>query len=473
MPTPASPKFLCAAIALGVLTALSAPATLAGNSALLELIDIMERKGTLTREEADLLRRAARDEEKRAVAAVEESREEAKAEAKKEVATAIGDQPKIDLKEGFKLTSADGNFEWKIGGRLQTDLALYDEDSSTPDLNDETEIRRARLEMEARLWKVWGFKFQYDFTGSGEAGIRDAYIDYSGLGNTTIQVGNFKEPFSLEELTSSKYTTFMERSLPVALAPGRRIGLGLSTHFHDTFTVAGGVFGESVEEVDAAGVDSGLGVTGRVTFSPLHRAGRVLHLGGAVSWRDTNDRETVRLRERFETHLTDTRIVDTGTIQGVDGTVRYGLEAAGVFGRFSVQGEYIRTEVDLRPGFGRDPDFDGWYAYASVFLTPDSRPYKFAEGTFDKVSPSGVVGQGGIGAWEIGVRLSNLDLTEGTVAGGDIDTLTAALNWYATRNLRFMVNYVKVLDSDANVFGGGAFGGAEPAVFQTRAQVFW
>lgn len=472
MLTRAHLKTLCGAIAIGCLTAVSTP-VMASNAAMLELIDIMERKGTLSSEEAELLRRTARADEEQIAAAKEEVKAEAKEEVKTEVAAATKDLPKVDLKEGFKLTSPDGNFEWKIGGRMQADLALYDEDGRTPDLNNETEFRRARLEMEAKLWKVWGFKFQYDFTGSGEAGIRDAFIDYSGLKNTTIQVGNFKEPFSLEELTSSKYITFMERSLPITFAPSRRLGVGFTSRFNDLFTVAGGVFGESVEDADVAGVDSGLGVTGRVTFSPIHSEGRVLHLGGAASWRDTNDREAVRFRERFESHVTDTRIVDTGTIQGVDNTVRYGLEAAGVFDRFSVQGEYIRTNVNLNSGLGPDPDFDGWYAYASVFLTPDSRAYKFADGAFDKVSPKSVVGQGGIGAWELGVRLSNLDLTDGTFTGGDIDTLTAGLNWYPTKNLRFMVNYVTVLDSDEHVFGGGASAGAEPAVIQTRAQVFW
>ena len=64
------------------------------------------------------------------------------------------------------------------------------------------------------------FKAQYDFAG-GDVDFKDVWIgldgqDCLGCMFPDITVGHFKEYFSQEELTSSKYITFLERSLPVS-----------------------------------------------------------------------------------------------------------------------------------------------------------------------------------------------------------------------------------------------------------------
>lgn len=445
-------------VLLGTMAVLAAPAY--ANDAMLELIEIMHRKGSISQEEYQSLKSAA-------------SADKEKSEAMKaEVEEKVKDMPTITTKEKLAIKSSDGNFEWGIGGRIMADYALYDDDTdingNEVGLSDGHEIRRARLEMDGTLWKVWGMKLQLDFADNA-VDIKDAFISYSGFNNVDLKIGNFKEPFSLEELTSSKYITFMERSTPVnTFAPSRNLGIAAYTGFADSVTLSGGVFGSGI---DSGSDDDGTsyGTTGRVTFSPIHEEGRVIHLGGAASYRSTDQNDTVRFRDRFETHISSVRLVDTADIAGVDNIMRYGLEAAGVWDRFSLQSEYIMADVSRESGFGSDVDFDGYYVYGSMFLTDDTRPYKFSSGSFDKVSPSSTVGKGGIGAWELGLRYSSVDLSDGAIIdGGDQDLLTVGLNWYATKNVRFMANYNQVLEHD-----GGNFPGAEPAAFQARAQVFW
>jgi phosphate-selective porin OprO/OprP len=481
--------------------ALSAPA-LAANDAMLELLKVLRDKGTIDQDAYDQIVNAAR--------ADEESNTADKAQVEQAAATL----PKIETKGKLEIGTPDGEFNWRIGGRIHADTAFYSNDDgidttkgapTTTKLAEGSEFRRARLDMTATVWRTWQFKFQYDFTNSGVGGIRDAYIRYlfKGYQPGHITVGNFKAPFSLEELTSSNNDTFMEQSLASVFVPSRKIGIMGSTWGHDMWTLSGGIFSEGVAPVGdqpgcSATIDAGKGdittCTGdadegyagnvRFTFSPIHTqsSDQVIHLGFGGEWRSPDDRDVIRFRAKPESNLAD-RLVDTGNLANVDYYGLYGAEVAGNYGPFSAQGEYYYMDVNAGDNglgvegingiAGFEPSFNGWYALASYVLTGESRPYKFEEGVFENPKPFGIVGKGGIGAWELAVRYSSIDLNDDfngvrAINGGEQDDVSVGVNWYPTPNLKFMANYVKVLDIQ-----GGKFEGAEPDVFQFRAQAYW
>jgi phosphate-selective porin OprO/OprP len=367
----------------------------------------------------------------------------------------------------IKVSSEDGKFETTLGGRIQVDGAWYNKDEVDLDPKNGTEFRRARLFVDGTMYDVWDFKAQYDFAGNGTE-IKDAYIRYTGF-PFKVTVGQFKQPFSLEELTSSKYITFMERAMPVdAFATSRRIGLG-TNYASDHWTLAASLYGREEDDQPENGPDQGYGVGARLTWAPWNEKTRVLHFGAAGAWENPNDND-VRFRTRFETHKTDTRLVDTGdpTIPEPDNFTRYGLEAATVLGPFSLQGEYIG--IAAQSDEVSDPDFDGWYIYGSWFLTGESRHYK--KGAFSRVTPKSTVGRsGGIGAWELAVRYSSIDLDDADTLGGEEDNITVGINWYATKYVRFMANYVM---ADADKVSADIDPNQEddsPDVFQVRAQI--
>ncbi|HSR36546.1 MAG TPA: porin, partial [Desulfurivibrionaceae bacterium] len=439
----------------------------AGTAEFLELLTILRDNGTIKEQDYSRLKSAllAESPAQPTVPAAASPPSPAVAAASAESSVPL----KIDTEGGLEIATYDGRFSFGIGGRIMADAAFYNEDRNV--LSNGTELRRAQIELDGVIDYDWAYEFEIDF-GEGSADVNDAFVTYQGFAPLLFKVGQFKEPFSMDELTSSKYTTFMESALPNAFAPGRHIGIGVANAWEDA-TVAAGLFGEAFD--DAAENtnnkasnrgDESWGVTGRLTWAPLHAKRQVLHLGAASSYRQMGDDVSdhrPRFRARPESHLTnDLRYVDTGKIAAVEDYMLYGLEAAGVQGSFSFQGEYIRADLN-RTADSPDLRFDGWYAQASWFWTGEAQNYSVAKGTFGKIKPLNKYG-----AWETAVRLSRLDLTDGAVRGGEEENVTLALNWYVNQYVRLMANYIWI-DNDAEA-DGGLTGDDDPEVMQFRFQ---
>jgi len=369
----------------------------------------------------------------------------------------------------IKISSDDGKFETVLGGRIQVDAWAMDKD----DFDDVkgksgTEFRRARIFVKGKMYDNWTYKGQYDFADN-KTTMKDAWIGYNGLDLFKIKIGQFKQPMGLEELTSSKYITFMERALPTeAFATSRRIGLGIydhSTHWNWAVSAYGQAEGDNTED----GGSEGYGGGARLAWAPWNEKGKLLHLGVSGAYEEQNDSK-LRFRSRMEAHGVDTRYLDTGNIPKPDTTGKLGLEAATVFGPFSLQGEYYLVSAESNQSGFDDADYDGYYVYGSWFMTGESRKYK--KGVFGRVTPKTTVGRGGWGAWELAARYSYVSLDDGDTRGGEESNITVGLNWYATRYVRFMANYVYV-DADPiaeNTSGVRKFDD-KPSIYQARAQI--
>ena len=346
--------------------------------------------------------------------------------------------------------SSDSDFKLSIAGRIHLDAAAYGEDGVAMD--NGFLFRRAQLGASVTVGKDWNFKTNYDFA-ENSAKFSDVYIRYNGFEDIRITAGQFKMPFSLEELTSSNNITFMERSLPSVFSAARRIGIGADVQ-QPLFTASAAVYGRAVG-ASLAG-DEPFAVGGRVTFTPIKEDGRVLHIGGALAYEWTDDANNIRIRQRPESKVDGNRLSDTGAIANAVAQFKYGIELAGVYGPFSLQGEYMGSYVK-RSGALTSFNSNGYYIMGSWLLTGESRKYK--GGTFSGVSPARKYG-----AVEVAVRYSKLDLNDEDIFGGKMKNISVGTNWYINRNVRMMLNYVRV---NADAFGPRI---DDPNIFQLRLQ---
>ncbi len=360
--------------------------------------------------------------------------------------------------DGLSFETIDESFSMKVGGRIHIDTAFINESSGLErnigqNIEDNSEFRRARLVVSGTTPDAFEFKAEYDFAG-GDADLKDVYVGHTNVPIVGgIRIGHFREPFGLEELTSSNDTTFLERSLAETFTQSRNVGVMLHNRVLDgRMTWAAGIF--------RASDDFGRGETGRAFNGTARLTGlpwyeddgrKLLHLGVSFTHKNFAD-DTLRYSERPESHLTAT-FLDTGDFPADYADVVY-AEAAWVHNAFSLQSEFVQSFVKSRPM--SDPRFWAAYVQASYFLTGEHRPYKKSKGAFTKLRPKRNFDRdGGWGAWELAARYSYLDLSDGEIDGGKLRDFTLGLNWYLNPNFRIIWNYGYADAADrgsANIF---------------------
>ena len=366
-------------------------------------------------------------------------------------------------KNGLRLDSLDKSIRLKIGGRIMNDWAFFAEEGSIKKTigqqDNGTEFRRARLYISGLLYGNLKFKAQYDFAG-GKGKFKDVYLGLKLPLIQNVMVGHFKEPFSLDELTSSKYGSFIERSISTVFAPSRNTGIQFNNReWNERATWSIGFFRDTDDFGDHS-ENGSYSVTGRLTGIPWEgKAKNLLHLGLGFSYRNPN-KNTVKFSERPEAHLAS-KFVNTGNLPA-EAVQLVGLEAALVINSLSIQSEFIHTFVDS-PGFA-NPEFRTFYIQAGFFLTGEQRKYDRKNGRFSrtKLRQNFQAGKPGKrGAWEIATRYSYLDLNSENVVGGQLENITLGLNWHLNPNSRILWNFTLADQKDLG----------EAAINQIRFQV--
>ena len=426
-------------------------------------------------------------------------------------------------KDGFQAESANKDFRVKIGGRTQVDAVAFSaapgpnepptRGGLDPELADTVNFRRARFRMEGRMYELYDFAAEYDFVNQinvnnetypteRDAGpltaVTDLWLQIRELPVLgTVRVGNQKDPYGYEHLTSSRWLNFMERSFAQdafegpfnnGFLPGIQV---LNSNEEGDIGWQVGQFKNTSNPFAFSNSSGGSMTVGRLVYLPVFEdeGRKLLHLG--ISGRTMEPRRqytsfdsttglpngdpitAVRFRSRGSIRNgppgpLNAIYADSGLLQG-NWQNMIGLELVGNNGPWSFQSEYFGSWLynarttsagplntnGFQPAPGTNVGtvyYQSGYAEVLYFLTGESRTYSKIEYRFDRPIPHNnfyAIRGGGSGrrlslsegAWQVGVRYNYLCLDDGEVNGGVLNGMTLGLNWLLNPNARVYFNY--------------------------------
>ncbi len=376
---------------------------------------------------------------------------------------------------GYGLISADGESSVNFLGVVHFDArnisnGLADsQDKDSASGADNFEVRRARIGINGTLFKNIDYEIITNLVGSSTNTVLRAYVNYNYNPAANIRVGRFKQPFSLEELTTVQGIDFMERSYGNQMVASNRNGVMVFGSPTKGLTYAVSVYQDGFNELSNTNQVGTLGI-GRVTANLAELQGgisdTVIHLGAAVD------------KGKYE--VTPTTSTDTGSV--TDSTRKYtratvlsfrtenrglanayraqvagdvlssnpgygiaansnadisknlkGLELALATGAFKFQSEYFDNTYGVKGSSCvytlsgsstvasncTNPQFDlkASAAYYEVIynLTGESWANSYKSGAFTTIKPKAnfsIGSNGGWGAWQLGLRYSSYEVSE-------------------------------------------------------------
>lgn len=313
-------------------------------------------------------------------------------------------------------------------------------DSGHGGADGEDGFRRARVgfRLQGRD-KHWQFVAEHDFADRTPA---DAYVEWTPAQGQSLRIGQFKQPFTLEDANSDKQTAFLEPSFVGVFAISRRIGVDYGRYGkRGTLDVA--LFDQRLD-----GTNASRGATVRGTWVVLAGDANLLHVGASLA-SESPDTPRASFSANPGTVFTGMRVASTGAITGVERLDRAALEALWLHGAWSLQAEtaQVRARRDAAAAFRGNA--------SSVLLTwsPDGGARSYKRGVAAAPAPKGQA------LWELGLRWSAIDLDDAGVAGGRADSLGASATCYLNKYVRVIGDVVHVdshrrgIDSAPQVVG--------------------
>jgi phosphate-selective porin OprO/OprP len=285
------------------------------------------------------------------------------------------------------------------------------------------------------------FDLGFDSDDTDSFTFYDYRVDIPISDDMTLSVGKQKEPMSMERSMTLIEAPVQERTAAAdAMMPTRNVGVVLSgTTMGQRMTWATGVFNDWFDAGESFS-ESASQAVGRVTWLPLvsEDESNLVHLGFGVRYTDA--KQGLRYKSRPEVgnapNFVDTELFDANS------STLYNLEAAWRNGPYWITAEYLSNDVDA-PDFG-NPTFSGYHIAGTWSLKGEMRPYNRRRGRFGGLPVAQNIHQGGYGAVELGLRWSDVDLSDGSIDGGEMQIATVGVSWWLSKIFNVSLNYQSI-----------------------------
>jgi phosphate-selective porin OprO and OprP len=369
---------------------------------------------------------------------------------------------------------ANDTLTFKVRGRVYYDVVSQDVDFANPTVTDlstmTSRVRTARLGVEGTWNQNWAYKAEASIaSGGGTTQWEDLILEYKPNDRTSLMVGNFKST-GFENISSSRYITFMERGPFNDVMDNGRVMTASAKINGENWSIAGFVHGDSVNNADPAlGNSEQLGYGARAHYVPINGDATKLYVGGSVRMRDRGNGGAPLFNYQVRNNTNyGARYVSTGGIGDKDS--QYAAEFLLIHKQFSLQSEYALIDTERTTGVSHD--IDAFYVSASWFPTGEMRNLDVRKGELGRTKILNPVTAGGLGAFELGVRYDQVDTSEAfpvSANAGEYSAVTVGATWYPFPYVRFMVNYTDS-DNDLTPVVAGVDPDVSAKTLQFRAQ---
>ena len=387
------------------------------------------------------------------------------------------------------IENKNKGFKFWMDNRIQFDAAHYFNLTNgmlvdgKPQMADGVSLRRVSTAVKAKIGNWFG-ELNLNFS-NGVFELEDAVIQYKGLKNFEFKAGNFKEDFSMEETTTSRYATFMECAMVVScFAPGRHAGIFAQWQKFNWLRISAGLSWQlinnantrnNVEEYNKKGMGMGTNFTGKIALMPwASEEFYGLHIAYNGSYRSAKkNNDNIIDDAQVNGHGYDGDYFSTRNATAVNRIkflsceyygVKYdllqGYEFGGYKNGFRFNGEII-TNLSVMDKSYKTPTvnmsskfFWGYYVQASYLLFGGKQRYDASKSKFTQ--PARGRSWGDIEAM---ARFDYLNLNSEDVYGGSGQNIAFGVVYHVNNNVKMMVNYqIAQNDKYANNKGKAVIG---------------
>ena len=383
---------------------------------------------------------------------------------------------KAQVQDGILVfQNKDAGYKMWFDVRVQGDAAVYfGYDKKLTQIGNGMSFRRTRFAVKTQINKDWYAELDTDWS-SGIVELKDAILQYDGIENLQIKMGNFKENFSIQRNSTSRYLLFMERAMVTYLAPSRHMGVNFR-YSTPALWASFGVFGPEIKGAEEQtfmedgnkdyGLDAGLSYTGKLVWRPLHKMDNgSLHIGAAVSYREpkvtsTDGYNAIRYSTRNSTSINRKKFLDTDAIKGLDHELLWTVELAGHYESLRYEAAYISRQafIDLAKN-DKGADLraaSGWYVQAGYMLFGGKQNYDEGGAKYTRCTRGKDWGD-----VELAARIDQINLNLNKYyMGGSALQYALGINYYPIENVKFMINY-QFADNDVFANGKGEQDGTD------------